>query len=336
MKSLKKETLILRSKFLDTTRSFLKDHGFLEVDTPIYKPVVGMEPYLDPFQVASPSRKEKGYLITSPEYSLKQALSTGLDRIYEITHTFRSGEEGSPIHSPEFLMLELYARSWDDIKLRHFCKQYFQHLGHMFQTSQMETLARSLPIFADLQTEPYYREWKVEDLFLQHTGRGFQKRELVQTITQHSLTNSPLVDLDSWPYEDLFFLVFLNKIEPNLDPGIVFLYDYPEECAALSRVIEGRAKRFEIYWNRIELANAFWELRDPKEQRKRFVAEQRLREQLGKEVFPLDGDFLQVLDSGDFPDCSGISFGLDRIFMLLMGESSLHTLSPYAQSELGA
>ncbi|BDA80692.1 EF-P lysine aminoacylase GenX [Leptospira kobayashii] len=320
MKSLSYNTQILRSRFLKSTRSFLEESGFLEVDTPCFKPVVGMEPYLDPFFVSSPGGKETGYLITSPEYSLKQSLANGLERIYEITHTFRSGEEGSPYHSAEFLMLELYAKNWNDKDLRDFCKGYFKRLG--FDFSELQA--------ADFLTrDSSYEEISVEDMIKAHTKRGLSRKELIETIFDHKLTSAKEDELVTWQYEDLFFLVFLNLVEPRLGDKIVFLYDYPPECAALAKIENGKAKRFEIYWSGLELANAFWELTDPKEQRRRFTEEQMLRERLGKEKFPIDEDFLSSLESGNFPDSSGISFGLDRIFMRLIGGNGLKGMSPY-------
>ncbi len=317
MKAIPKETQILRSKFLNGTRDFLHANAFLEVDTPIFKPIVGMEPYLDPFLVCSPTGEEKGYLITSPEYSLKASLASGLDRIYEITHTFRSGEKGSPIHTSEFLMLELYVKGFDDKDLIHLIKTYFERLFTDFSLSGVTLKTKS-----------------VEQLFIESTGHGFSKSSLLELIAEHKLTSEPKANQLTWQYEDLFFLVFLNLVEPKLDEGIVFLYDYPKECAALARVVGDKAKRFEIYWDGIEIANAFWELTNAKEQRVRFQAEQALREKLRKEVFSIDEDFMSVLESGEFPDSAGISLGLDRIFMKLLREHSLEQISSYSRSFL--
>jgi lysyl-tRNA synthetase class 2 len=325
MKALSKETQILRSHFLYLTRSYLFGKDFYEIDTPILKPVVGMEPYLDPFLVESPKGDERGYLITSPEYSLKQTLATGLDRIYEITHTFRSGEQGSPIHSREFLMLELYVKGWDDKQLIDFIKDYFIYLFLEFSNSVKKNVGREN---AKLK-ETIINSKSVEQMFNETTGMGFDKESLLIVIQKHSLTNTPLEELKDWQYEDLFFLVFLNLVEPKLGEGIVFLYDYPPECAALSKIKDGCAKRFEIYWDGVELANAFWELTDAKEQEARFKEEQNLRKKLGKEVFPMDRDFLSVLESGNFPESAGISLGLDRIFMKLINQTSLADSSPY-------
>lgn len=319
MQVLPKETLIFRSRFLQTVREILSRNEFLEVDTPTLKPIVGMEPYLDPFEVKSPSGREKGYLITSPEYSLKQMMAKGLSRIFELAHTYRSGEMGSSYHTKEFLMLELYAVEMDEEVLRHFIEKFLREL--IFTVGEPK-------LHNQLSKPGFIRHFTVQSVFLIHLGHGFERENLIPTIIKQKLTSASIEELQTWQYEDLFFLVFLNCIEPKLGEGIVFLYDYPPECAALARIENGVAKRFEIYWDGLELANAFYELNDPIEQRKRFADEQSLRAKLNKEVFPMDEDFLQALGNG-FPDCSGISIGMDRLLMKLMGKQSIGEVSPY-------
>ncbi|TGL62568.1 amino acid--tRNA ligase-related protein [Leptospira jelokensis] len=319
MQVLPKDTLIFRSKLLQTIREILIRNEFMEVDTPTLKPIVGMEPYLDPFEVRSPSGREKGYLITSPEYSLKQMMAKGLSRIFELAHTYRSGEVGSSYHTKEFLMLELYAEGMDDVVLRHFIEKFLREL--IFTVGEPK-------LHNQLSKPGWIRHFRVVEVFLIHLGHGFERENLIQSITKQKLTATPKEELEAWQYEDLFFLVFLNCIEPKLGDGIVFLYDYPPECAALSRIEAGVAKRFEIYWDGLELANAFYELNDPKEQRKRFLDEQELRAKLGKEIFSIDEDFLTALGDG-FPNCSGISIGVDRLALKLLGGKSLKEVSPY-------
>ncbi|TGM45520.1 amino acid--tRNA ligase-related protein [Leptospira vanthielii] len=319
MISLSKDTLIFRSKVIRKVREILWRDGFLEADTPTLKPIVGMEPYLDPFEVRSPDSREKGYLITSPEYSLKQMMAKGMTRIFELAHTYRSGEMGSEFHSKEFLMLELYAKGMNDSSLRHYIETFLRELIHSFGTKE-DQKKTSHP--------DWIRHLSVAEAFEQNVGHGFLREDLLKTIESNKLSNSPTSELVHWQFEDLFFLVFLNLVEPKLGEGIVFLYDYPPECAALARVVDGVAKRFEIYWDGLELANAFYELSDAKEQRKRFQEEQELRAKLGKEVFAMDENFLRCLEDG-FPECAGISIGMDRLLLKLSGKHGLGEISPY-------
>jgi len=318
MLPISKERQILRSLFLKETRIFLDDHEFLEVDTPVLRPIPGMEPHLDPFLVHSPSFKEKGYLVTSPEYALKMALGTGLDKIYDIAHVFRSGEIGSAFHSPEFLMLEIYAGNWSLSKMTEFVISYFEHLVGKLPSS--------------IGKIPTVQRKKLRELFQSYANCDWDRNSLEKAIRDKNLSYAPSQEGDL--YEDLFFLVFLNLIEPHTKNGIWILEGYPPECASLAKVSDGEAERVEIYWNGVEIANGFFELTDPKEQRERFQKEREIRKSLGKEPFPLDEDFLSFLENGFLPPSSGISIGMDRLFGQILGEKDLRNSSPYWQPGL--
>ncbi|HZK91500.1 MAG TPA: amino acid--tRNA ligase-related protein, partial [Stellaceae bacterium] len=130
----------------------------------------------------------------------------------------------------------------------------------------------------------------------------------------------PAHSSDDW--EDLYFRIFLDRIEPNLGIGApTILYDYPASMAALSRRKPGDprlAERFELYVCGLELANAFQELTDAQEQRARFLADQAKKHALYGKTYPIDEDFLAALDHG-LPDCAGIALGFDRLVMLCTG-----------------
>ncbi|MBE7413506.1 MAG: elongation factor P--(R)-beta-lysine ligase [Leptospiraceae bacterium] len=308
------EILQIRSQFLYSIRTFFHENHFFEIDTPTLKKTPGMEPYLDPFLVSSPHSKNEGYLITSPEYSLKQVLSKGLERIYEIAHVYRSGEKGV-LHTKEFLMLEFYISNTDEKGLIQFCIQLLEHLNNHFKNIGFST-SDCLVI-------------SMEELFFQKTGRGFSREDLVFTIKKNRLLDD--FSIQTYSYDDLFFLTFLNCVENRLGENPTFVYDYPQELASLAKVENGRAKRFEIYWKKIEIANGFYELSDPYLQRKRFEEEKALRKKLGKEVFDIDEDLIQALIAG-IGNSSGISFGLDRLFMIFLNHKDLRFVSPYYQS----
>jgi lysyl-tRNA synthetase class 2 len=163
-------------------------------------------------------------------------------------------------------------------------------------------------------------------LFQKHTGRGFSKEEILLTLSEKFPDKTE--EYSTMKYDDLFFLTFLNLVEPFLQKDPVFIYNYPPELASLARVVNERAKRFEIYWKGVEIGNAFYELTDHELQYKRFVKEQEERLALGKEVFTVDEEFLAALKRG-LPDCSGIAIGLDRLFMIFTGAKDLRFISPY-------
>ncbi len=309
---LSSQLLKYRARYLFAIRSFFQENGFLEIDTPSLKLVPGMEPYLDPMLVSSPHEKREGYLITSPEYSLKQALSLGIEKIYEIAHCFRSGEKGV-LHTKEFLMLEFYQVGISELELMDICISLFEYLQ------------------VNLGDFGFKKEncikIKMEDLFFEKFGRSFLREDLI-FILKEKLPNANY-EYDSMYFEDLFFLVFLNFIERELPiDRPVFIYDYPQELAALAKVEDGRAKRFEIYWNGVELGNAFFELTSPDLQIQRFKEEQVKRLEIGKEAFDLDSDFISALQRG-LPSCAGIAMGIDRLLMIILKQQNLKNISPY-------
>lgn len=309
--NLSKDILVLRGKFLFVLRNFFANRGFLEIDTPKLKPVPGMEPFLTPFHVHSPDGHESGYLVTSPEYSLKQALGLGIPNLYEISQVYRSGESGG-LHTAEFLMLEFYMAGLDEFGLMDVCTELFLVLEREFY---------SIGFSADRA-----RRVSVLSLFQEHLGISDSREDLEAYLTKKEPSKKE--EFGNMRYEELFFLVFLNDLEPNLGNGIVYLYDYPSPLASLARVDGGRARRFEIYWNGLELGNAFYECTSLGEMEERFMEEQKIRKNLGKEVFPMDSNFLRVLHEG-LPESSGIAIGLDRLFMIFLKHRDLRYTSPY-------
>lgn len=309
MNELSSFVLSNRAIFLWQVRKFFQEKNFLEIDTPKLKSTPGMEPYLDPYIVSSPTKGKEGYLVTSPEYSLKQSLSYGLEKVYEIAQVYRSGEKGN-LHTREFLMLEFYQVGVDEFGLMEICIELFEHLEKNFRAIGFQRDA--------------CKKISVQELFVSTLGIGLSSEELSSFLSKNysDFKNDP-----SYRYEDLFFLVFLNFIEPNFPQETLFLYHYPTPLASLAKIEGDVARRFEIYWKGVELGNAFYELNDPSLQRQRFEEEQELRRSLGKEVFILDEKFLSSLEM--LPDCSGIAIGLDRLFMIYMQEESLAHISPY-------
>ena len=250
--------------------------------TEVETPVRLPTPALELHIDAEPSGN--AFLRTSPELHMKRLLAAGYDRIFQIGPCFRKGERGA-LHNPEYTMLEWYRLGTD-------------YLDIMADT---ESLLRQFEPF-NLKSE--IPRLTVEDLFLQHAGWN------------------PVEAYDAERFEhDL-----VSKVEPALPRDTpVFVMDYPVSAAALSRRKPGReivAERFELYFNGVEIANAFSELTDPVEQRQRFELWAQQRQASGAPVYPLDEDFLAALELG-MPPASGIALGLDRLVMVLAGAKSL-------------
>lgn len=320
--------LTARGRVLRTTRRYFEERGFTEVDTPALQVCPGMEPHLASFATdwLTPDRLERRvrYLHTSPEFAMKKLLVAGETRIFQLAHVFRNAE-GSPIHHPEFSMLEWYRAG----------ETYDTLIADCVGLVQAATVAagRETIAFHGRVSDPFapWRVLTVVDAFAEYAGIDL----LASYDGSHEPDPAPLADAarragiaphDGDRWEDVFFRVMFERIEPRLGDGApCVLTDYPVCMAALSRPKPGHprlAERFEVYVCGLELANAFGELTDAGVQRARFEADAELRERLYGDRVPIDEDFLSALAAG-MPDSSGIALGFDRLVMLVSGAETI-------------
>jgi lysyl-tRNA synthetase class 2 len=297
--------------FLNYVRSFFENKSFTEVNTPTLVDCPGTEPSVDVFstilnegQVSS-----KKYLPTSPELHLKKTLCRGLDNVFEIKKCFRNNEK-SELHKNEFTMLEWY-RSWSDlytmkIDLQDFIfsvVQYFksQCEGSFVVKTMSDLFYENLSFNLTPKTTKLELEQLAQDLNLKYNFQNYQS------------------------FDDLFHLIFVEKIEPKLkNYQTLFIEKYPpSQCAYAKLDAEGWSQRFEFYWDGIELANAFYEVNDPEEQKKRMSDDLANRKLRLDQSLSLDEDFFLAMNSG-MPPCAGIALGLDRLFMKVMNLDSIH------------
>lgn len=309
----------LWQRFLAAIRAHFVAHGFDEIITPTLVVNPGNEPFLDPFSTAltMPGCTQTLYLPTSPELSLKKALAMGWRQIFEMRPCFRNGEWG-PHHRPEFLMLEWY-RAFSDLRaIEQDCRDLIS------ATSQALGLVPPAS-WQRLSVQEALQKYVDPDFLLQPTT---SRTELVQLAEKVGVAYRPD---DSW--DDLFFRIFLERIEHQLgEVSPTILFDYPPSQAALARLTpDGWADRFEIYWRGFELANAFHELNDPNEQRRRLELDNQQRRRLGKAPLPIDEEFLHALDCG-LPPSGGIALGVERLFLALYHEQEIGRLRLFEQT----
>jgi lysyl-tRNA synthetase class 2 len=324
----RRDRLERRGRILAAVRGFFAARGFVEVDTPALQVSPGLEPHLRAFTTEwrDPDRPApvRRYLHTSPEYAMKKLLVAGLPRIWQLAHAFRDGEK-SPVHHPEFTMLEWYrsGAAWRDLA---------EECGALVAICQEAAGA------ADLSWRGHRADargaWQY--LSVAEAFRRFCDIDLLATAPDPL---HPRLDLlaeaaaaagvaphpgDDW--ETLYFRLFLERIEPHLGIGVpTILHDYPLSMAALARRSPRDprvAERFEVYVCGLELANAFGELTDAAEQRARFHADRAKKAALYGETYPIDEDFLAALAHG-LPECAGIALGFDRLVMLLTGADDI-------------
>ncbi len=298
--------------FLAQVRTILVGLGMVEVQTPTLVCNPGMEPELEPFSTnfKNGSQHHGLFFATSPELHLKQLLCRGMTDIFEIKTVFRN-EELTPLHEPEFLMLEWY--------------RAFANLSVI--EADLKTLVQTLiERFSGRQAQ--VSRFTVAELFALHTGfelaPATKRQELFDLAAKKGLGPSEKFD-----FNDIFNLIWVALIEPKLPSEPFLLVDYPPSQAALARIgASGWADRCEFYWHGFEIANAFNELNNPQEQRARFVHDQQKRIEYGRTELKIDENFMSALEMG-LPPSGGIALGLDRLFMALYGYKSILATRPF-------
>jgi lysyl-tRNA synthetase class 2 len=291
----------LWAEYLEALRSFFVSRGFIEAMTPTLVQSPGTEPFLEPFSTSWKfgSTRREFFLPTSPEFHLKKMLTRGWTKVFELKTCFRNGEI-SEHHQPEFLMLEWYRAFANLDSIAKDVGELVASLSRRFGREAVEL-----------------RRVTMAELF--QTRLGFN---LTPATTREELVrlaqglNISIRDDDSW--DDIFFRVFLEKIEGDLGAdGPLLVRGYPPSQAALSRIgPDGFADRFEVYWRGLELANAFHELNDPDENEKRFRDDARKKLELGRRSVPVDEELIAGLKTG-MPPSGGIALGVERLFMAL-------------------
>lgn len=302
-----------RARLLRLTRAFFDERGFLEIEAPILVPSPGLELHLDAFAV------EGRYLITSPEYQMKRLLAGGLERIYSLGKVFRRGEAG-PHHNPEFTMLEWYRAGAEWGAIADDTEALVAQLADAFGVAGLArpwerlSVAEATERYAGVRVEG---DEPVERLRERMAGAGLR-------LPSHG------------DWNDHFFAIFLDAVEPHLGrerPTLV--YDWPAPLCALARAKPGDPRvveRFEVYAQGLELCNAFGELVDPVEQRRRLEGDLAERRRRGLPEYPIDERFLSAL--GDMPPSAGIAMGIDRLAMLLLGAREIRDVLSFADDEL--
>ncbi|MEK7452319.1 MAG: EF-P lysine aminoacylase EpmA [Patescibacteria group bacterium] len=316
------QTLQDRQTLNETIRAFFRTREYLEVETPLLVASPDMEPSLTPFETTIHTPEGEVYhagLITSPEYSMKKLLGHGMQKIYTLTKVFRNMESfgnHAGIHNPEFTMLEWYAQGAD----MFVCMDETE----AFVSNVFETFGRSCNPIERKSVSELFREAIDIDLSIA------SKQDLKDTC-ERLMIHTDASDSES----DLFYRLFLSKIEPTFFGRNIFVHTYPKYQAALSRLTpDGKfGERFELYVNGIELCNGFTELTDPVEQHRRFKEEQKTRQDQGKTVFPIDEDLLNLLASVRNPTY-GNALGLDRLLMLVTEKTSIKDVLPLSASTL--
>jgi lysyl-tRNA synthetase class 2 len=319
--------LIKRGRVQRVLRDWFEAQGFVEVETPALQVSPGMEVHLKAFgtEIEAPDGARAGlYLHTSPEFAMKKLLAGGVPRLFQFARVWRNGER-SDLHHPEFTMLEWYRAGAGYTALMDDCEAVLRAAlaaaGGAYLAWRGATCDPSLPFERLSVAAAFDRHAGIDLLATAPDPTAPDARALAAAAARAGIRPR---DSDSW--EDIFFRVMLEKIEPRLGVGRpTILHDYPVSMAALSRARPDDprlAERFELYACGVELANAFGELTDAAVQRRRFEADRTTRRQLYGAAYPVDEDFLAALAHG-LPACAGIALGFDRLVMLATGAARI-------------
>jgi lysyl-tRNA synthetase class 2 len=311
-----------RNAIVRAVRLWFDEREFVEVETACLQISPGNEAHLHAFSTEALELGGEArtlYLHTSPEFACKKLLSAGEPRLFSLGKVWRNRERG-PLHHPEFTMLEWYREGEDYQALMQDCAGLMALAAETAGTRRFEWRGMSADPFAEPErltlAEAFDRYARI-DLLASISSTGDTDRQILAEAATTAGVRTAADD--TWA--DIFSKVLVERIEPRLGQDRpVILCEYPAAEAALARTKPGDgrvAERFELYACGVELANAFAELTDPVEQRRRFEAEMDEKFRVYGERYPLDEDFLAALEI--MPPASGSALGLDRLIMLASG-----------------
>ena len=319
-----RETFRVRSRIVAAVRRDLDERGFLEVETPVLQEEAGGAA-ARPFETYSQALGEERALRISLELHLKRLLVGGYERVYEIGRIFRN-EGFSQRHNPEFTMLELYEAYGDYGTIATL-------LEELVSSVAQEVLGTTTVSFGgnEIDLSPPWRRIGYHEALREYGD--FDLAEFGDTEALREELRRRGLDAPSEASRGkLIDIAASSLVEPHLIQP-TFLLDYPIELSPLAKRkagVEGVVERFEAFAGGFEFANAYSELNDPVDQRERFEAQQALRLAGDDEVELADEDFLLALEHG-MPPAGGLGFGIDRLVMLLTGQTSIREVILFPQ-----
>jgi lysyl-tRNA synthetase class 2 len=313
-----------RAAVISSIRRFLDARGFMEVDTPVLQPEAGGAA-ATPFVTHHRALDQDFFLRISLELHLKRLIVGGYDRVFEMGRIFRN-EGVSWKYNPEFTMLETYEAYADYNDVARMVEE-------MVGGAAREVLGSTSLRFGehDLELAPPWHRVTMRDALIEHAGIDFEEFRTRDKLLEELHRRKIEVD-DGWSWGRLLDEAVSHYVEPKLIQP-TFLIDYPREISPLakSKIDDPHiVERFEVFCAGFELGNAYSELNDPVDQRQRFEIQARLAAAGLEEVETLDEDFLVALEHG-MPPTGGFGMGIDRLVMILTGNTSIREVILFPQ-----
>jgi len=310
-----RSSLHAHARFIRSIRSYFTDHGYAEVDTPSLCPYLIPEPAIEVFRTEYLSSRGDAsplWLAPSPELWMKRLLAQGSGSIFQISHSFRNGDLGGPIHNPEFRLLEWYTAGAGYLDSIGVAEDLFSRL-----------LAENTPGRPRKQLAPPFLRMTMEEAFRRFAGIELAGCRNAQQMKEAGLRQGVAMPADP-TWEEAFHIVFLTLVEPGLPRSQpLVLTDYPALVPTTARRKPGTpwAERWELYIDGVEIANCYTEETDPSALRV-LIREEAERKKGCRIPHRIDEGLADIFPPG-FPSCSGAALGVDRLEMVFNGEASL-------------
>jgi len=318
-----KKTFVKRTQVINVMRNFFNEKGYLEVETPILQPIPGGAA-ARPFITHHNALDIPLYLRIANELYLKRLIVGGFDGVYEFSRDFRN-EGMDRTHNPEFTVMEIYVAYKDYLWMMDFTEAMLERVVNEVNGNSITVIDGK-----EINFKRPFKRISILDAIKEHTGfdvNGMNEQQLMEVCKKLGIETD-----DTMGKGKLIDEIFGEKCEHKyIQP--TFITDYPVEMSPLCkrhRANPELTERFELMINGKEIANAYTELNDPIDQRKRFEEQMKLSERGDNEAMFIDQDFLRSLEYG-MPPTSGMGIGIDRLIMLLTGQSSIQDVLFFPQ-----
>jgi lysyl-tRNA synthetase class 2 len=318
-------TFAVRSRIVQSIRSYMVNDGFLEVETPMMHPIPGGAS-AKPFKTHHNALDMELFLRIAPELYLKRLVVGGLEKVFEINRNFRN-EGISPRHNPEFTMMEFYEAYSEYRRLMNFTEGLLRHSAREALGSETFVYQGRTLDFA----KPFARLTIIEAIRKDHPG--YSVEQLNDAAWLRAKLSAMKVEVSAAAgLGTLQLLLFEETAEAELwDP--TFIIDYPAEVSPLARRSDRNpeiAERFELFIAGREIANGFSELNDPEDQAARFLEQARAKDAGDEEAMYYDADYVRALEYG-LPPTAGCGIGIDRLIMLLTDSANIRDVILFPQ-----
>ncbi|MGG0679720.1 lysine--tRNA ligase [Bacillus altitudinis] len=319
-----KQTFIMRSKIIQSMRRYLDSKGYLEVETPTMHSIPGGAS-ARPFITHHNALDMPLYMRIAIELHLKRLIVGGLEKVYEIGRVFRN-EGVSTRHNPEFTMIELYEAYADYKDIMNLTENLIAHIAQ-------EVLGTTTIQYGEdeIDLKPEWKRLHMVEAVKEATGVDFWQEMSVEEAKQNAADHGVEIT-KNMTVGHIINEFFEQKVEETLVQP-TFIYGHPVEISPLAKKNPEDPRftdRFELFIVRREHANAFTELNDPIDQRERFEAQLKEREEGNDEAHLMDDDFVEALEYG-MPPTGGLGIGIDRLIMLLTNSPSIRDVLLFPQ-----